>query len=444
MTDAFEEEAEPTVSIGEYLKDVEEQELEADLVLGGDEGKECTYNNGYMKRQAIFSCLTCTPDGNAGVCTACSLSCHDGHEIVELWTKRNFRCDCGNSKFGEFFCKLLASKDVENPQNLYNHNFRGLYCTCGRPYPDPDAEEQAEMIQCCVCEDWFHEEHLGLESSDMQVPRDEEGEPIYEEFICQGCASVCSFLMLYPPTVFASVPQKSATSSLKEKEVAENLLLGKGIHEENDGKTTTMNHCNGVAGGSSEKCVLGLNLSEAVAKLEKSKPMFLCKNWREVLCRCQNCVDFYNQKGVGYLLDPEDTIAERPSIHQRRLPLLTFTSPLSVKVTWHDFLMREEKVINFFINKSLVYIDHTNDIIRLEENLHYEIKHRKLEEREKLRIAYLGKLFLILIILFVEAILGLKKYNHIFVQSHISLLPITCITRKSYLVNNEYVIVSPN
>ncbi|XP_031131518.1 putative E3 ubiquitin-protein ligase UBR7 isoform X2 [Ipomoea triloba] len=343
MTDAFEEEAEPTVSIGEYLKDVEEQELEADLVLGGDEGKECTYNNGYMKRQAIFSCLTCTPDGNAGVCTACSLSCHDGHEIVELWTKRNFRCDCGNSKFGEFFCKLLASKDVENPQNLYNHNFRGLYCTCGRPYPDPDAEEQAEMIQCCVCEDWFHEEHLGLESSDM-VPRDEEGEPIYEEFICQGCASVCSFLMLYPPTVFASVPQKTATSSLKEKEVAENvpplsseetnnasssqdtlmtnaskeeLLLGKGIHEENDGKTTIMNHCNGVA-GSSEKCVLGLNLSEAVAKLEKSKPMFLCKNWREVLCKCQNCVDFYNQKGVGYLLDPEDTIAEYEAMAKQK------------------------------------------------------------------------------------------------------------------------------
>ncbi|XP_019170281.1 PREDICTED: putative E3 ubiquitin-protein ligase UBR7 isoform X2 [Ipomoea nil] len=342
MTDAFEEEAEPTVSIGEYLKDVEEQELEADLVLGGDEGKECTYNNGYMKRQAIFSCLTCTPDGNAGVCTACSLSCHDGHEIVELWTKRNFRCDCGNSKFGEFFCKLLASKDVENPQNLYNHNFRGLYCTCGRPYPDPDAEEQPEMIQCCVCEDWFHEEHLGLESSDM-VPRDEEGEPIYEEFICQGCASVCSFLMLYPPTVFASVPPKNATSSLKEKEVAENvplsseetnnasssqdtlmtnaskeeLSLGKGIHEENDGKTTTTNHCNGVA-GSSEKCVLGLNLSEAVAKLEKSKPMFLCKNWREVLCKCQNCVDFYNQKGVGYLLDPEDTIAEYEAMAKQK------------------------------------------------------------------------------------------------------------------------------
>lgn len=86
-------------------------------------------------------------------------------KIVELWTKRNFRCDCGNSKFGEFYCKIFPNKDVENAGNSYNHNFKGSYCTCGRPYPDPDTEEQLEMIQCCLCEDWFHEEHLGLESS---------------------------------------------------------------------------------------------------------------------------------------------------------------------------------------------------------------------------------------------------------------------------------------
>jgi len=85
---------------------------------------------------------------------------------VELWTKRNFRCDCGNSKFGEFFCKLFPNKDIENVENLYNHNFKGSYCTCGWPYPDPVVEEQVEMIQCCICEDWFHEEHLGLEPSD--------------------------------------------------------------------------------------------------------------------------------------------------------------------------------------------------------------------------------------------------------------------------------------
>lgn len=87
-------------------------------------------------------------------------------QLLELWTKRNFRCDCGNSKFGEFFCKLLTSKDVENPENLYNHNFKGTYCTCDRPDPDPNVEERMEMIQCCICEDWFHEEHIGLQSGD--------------------------------------------------------------------------------------------------------------------------------------------------------------------------------------------------------------------------------------------------------------------------------------
>ena len=57
---------------------------EADLVLGGDDGKDCTYAGGYLKRQAVFSCLTCVPDGVAGVCTACSLACHDGHEVTHL------------------------------------------------------------------------------------------------------------------------------------------------------------------------------------------------------------------------------------------------------------------------------------------------------------------------------------------------------------------------
>lgn len=85
-------------------------------------------------------------------------------KIVELWTKRKFRCDCGNSKFGGHLCKLFPEKDSENSANAYNHNFKGSYCTCGRPYPDPEAKEQVEMIQCSICEDWFHGDHIGLNS----------------------------------------------------------------------------------------------------------------------------------------------------------------------------------------------------------------------------------------------------------------------------------------
>lgn len=336
MADASGDEAEQTISIGEYLEGVEEQELEADLVLGGDEGKECTYNNGYLKRQAIFSCLTCTPDGNAGVCTACSLSCHDSHEIVELWTKRKFRCDCGNSKFGGFYCKLSANKDLENVENSYNHNFKGLYCTCNRPYPDPDAEEQEEMIQCCICEDWFHEEHLDLQSG-VQIPRDEEGEPLYEDLICKGCSTICFFLNLYPQTLKAASTEQNAACTLTEKQVTETASLPQGSPKELENKdclgdisasyanlqATTEKHdlmkaepnstasggCDQAA-GPSKTCILGINLLEAAPCEEKNGAMFLSKNWRESLCRCENCTDFYSQKNISFLLDEEDSIVE--------------------------------------------------------------------------------------------------------------------------------------
>ena len=35
---------------------------------------------------------------------------------------------------------LLQNKDPENKKNQYNQNFYGVYCTCGRPYPDPEDE----------------------------------------------------------------------------------------------------------------------------------------------------------------------------------------------------------------------------------------------------------------------------------------------------------------
>ncbi|XP_038715255.1 putative E3 ubiquitin-protein ligase UBR7 isoform X1 [Tripterygium wilfordii] len=344
MAGIFDDELYQTLTIYEYIDKVDAEELEADLVLGGDEGKECTYAMGYMKRQAIFSCMTCTPDGNAGMCTACSLSCHDGHEIVELWTKRRFRCDCGNSKFGEFSCKLFANKDVENAHNSYNHNFKGLYCTCDRPYPDPDVNEQVEMIQCCICEDWFHEVHLGLHSL-HEIPRDEEGEPIYEDFICKSCSAACSFLTLYPQTIWVKGEQHDAaadevTSSTSEgKNVLEDISSAEESRklEKARGSRNSPNSNNLIsmsepvsAGkevviGESSKiidtsqctknvtpsgpCLLGVDVA-VVCPVSEGKPLFLSKNWRESLCRCEMCVDMYNQRGISYLLDKEDSIAE--------------------------------------------------------------------------------------------------------------------------------------
>ena len=87
-----------------------------------------------------------------------------GHNLVELYTKRNFRCDCGLSKM-KCDCKLELNKEA-NTRNRYNQNFRGLYCTCHRPYPDPEDSVEDLMIQCVVCEDWFHGRHLGRAEED--------------------------------------------------------------------------------------------------------------------------------------------------------------------------------------------------------------------------------------------------------------------------------------
>ncbi|KAH0637024.1 hypothetical protein KY289_036939 [Solanum tuberosum] len=190
-----------------------------------------------------------------------------------------------------------------------------------RPYPDPDVEDQLENLQCCICENWFHEEHLDLESSDM-VPRDDKGEPQFEDFICRGCATVCSFLKLYPDSIFAPVQQQTTTNSSRDKEVVEDAPLTMGSSKElSYGSSSVKTHitdnnpkedCNGKAVllgenaatntllnqrnavvGPSTKCVVGLNLLEAPISLEKSKLMFLSKDWREDLCRCPNCTEFY-------------------------------------------------------------------------------------------------------------------------------------------------------
>ncbi|KAG2677048.1 hypothetical protein I3760_12G080400 [Carya illinoinensis] len=318
MADAFEDEPEQTVSIQDYLKGVEEQELEADLILGADEGNECSYTNGYIKRQAVFSCLTCTPEGNAGVCTACSLSCHDSHEV---FLPQSFQRVTGNSKFGDFFCKLFPNKDIENAENMYNHNFRGSYCTCGRPYPDPDVEEQVEMIQCCICEDWFHEEHLGLETSN-EVPRDEEGEPLYEDFICRACSTSFSFLGLYPPSIWPAGRQCDVTlDANKDKNIhsnanSESASNVNGLSLGEDSQKVVSNQC--VKDTSPHPaCVLGVNLEAASPALD-GRSLFLSRNWRDVLCRCEKCLVVYNQKRIAFLLDKEDSSVEYEKMARRK------------------------------------------------------------------------------------------------------------------------------
>lgn len=100
--------------------------------------------------------------------------------MVELYTKRNFRCDCGIGRLSVVKCNLDRLKFQKNDANVYNQNFSGLYCVCHRPYPDPEDPIDDEMIQCVVCEDWFHCRHLVSKVPNMTM---------FTEMICQECTA---------------------------------------------------------------------------------------------------------------------------------------------------------------------------------------------------------------------------------------------------------------
>ncbi|KAF1790479.1 Zinc finger, UBR-type [Phytophthora cactorum] len=156
---ATNEDDEEVVTLSDVLKHNEQMTETADAVLGDASDTHCSYPMGYM-RQAVYACMTCTPDARekpetrAGVCLACTYNCHQDHELVELYTKRSFRCDCGNEKFPKGNpCKLEADKAPTNPRNT-------PVLQLPPTVSGPERTTPEIMVQCVICEDWLHEEHI--------------------------------------------------------------------------------------------------------------------------------------------------------------------------------------------------------------------------------------------------------------------------------------------
>ncbi|TDL20271.1 hypothetical protein BD410DRAFT_791045 [Rickenella mellea] len=182
--------------------------FEAELIQEAAEAlphqfSDCTYNLGYI-RQAVYLCLTCRLP--RGICSACSIACHTDHEQVELFPKRKFRCDCPTTSLPHT-CTLHKQAEVENSDNKYGQNFRGVFCRCGRAY---DAKTEREtMIQCLACEDWFHESCLNLRerppsrapSPAAEVPTEENLSVEREDNIVEDNRSDASSSSLPPPLI---------------------------------------------------------------------------------------------------------------------------------------------------------------------------------------------------------------------------------------------------
>ena len=165
--------------------------------------RQCTAPLGPL-RQAVYACLTCSPipadSQRGGICYSCSIQCHGSHNLVELFCKRDFVCDCGTTRLGPTPCSLrkVALRTPDN-HNEYNHNFEGRFCSCDQVY-DVDAED-GTMFQCLVCEDWFHEKCIG----EGRVPDQDD----FDGFVCRDCVTKNEWLGRY-------VSDKSAFMSTLE------------------------------------------------------------------------------------------------------------------------------------------------------------------------------------------------------------------------------------
>ncbi|KAJ0026492.1 hypothetical protein NQD34_017492 [Periophthalmus magnuspinnatus] len=288
---------EPVVSLVDVLEEDEELEEEASAVLGASDAEHCSYSQGYVKRQALYACGTCCPPGGAaaGVCLACSYKCHEGHQLYELYTKRNFRCDCGNSKFKDVTCKLNPDKEEMNSENKYSHNFFGLYCTCSRPYPDPEDEVEDQMIQCVVCEDWLHGRHLGA-----PVPDSVE----LQELICESCMNHHQFLWTYAahisdPAVKPDPDQTKAASEDPKQEPDAEPSCKRPRHQE-DGEGPKEEEPKGAC-RLKELQLIGQSRSQSGAT-------FWPSGWRSSLCTCSDCQKLLLKAGSLFLLDEGDTV----------------------------------------------------------------------------------------------------------------------------------------
>lgn len=175
---------------------------------------KCTYELG-PTRQQIFACRD---HGNIALCYSCSIICHTSCDIVELFTKRDYTCDCGTERDtkraekgdeGEhlkYFCQLRKNteRNIPSTQNIYGQNFKGLFCSCSEEY---DPESEAVMLQCVAgleCnEDWYHDYCLLGSSKDpgerVVSKATEENIDLVDEKILPGFPELDTFDALICP-----------------------------------------------------------------------------------------------------------------------------------------------------------------------------------------------------------------------------------------------------
>ena len=143
------------------------------------------------------------------------------------------------------------------------------------------------MVQCTICEDWFHLNHL---LGNEKFPTNDED---FEDMICHNCMDSNQYLWHYQ----GYIAVKSQTETKDEEATA--------IVDVNTPVETTVAENN-----ETEECLLKKLKSKSLDRVVEKTSHACCflSGWRSALCRCCSCLEMYKVKNVEYLLNPNDTI----------------------------------------------------------------------------------------------------------------------------------------
>ena len=258
-------EIEAKFAFEENLED--EAELEVQAHHWGREGV-CTYDAGYVT-QNVYLCRTCSSGGKkVVVCFGCSLDCHSHHDILELWKKRAIRCDCGVE--GQL-CSLREKGRIEaNTENKYvpEQNYEGLFCWCHQPYNYDDAL----LVQCVCCSDWYHDTCVLEEWRRNQMYPDITtfSDNMLDEalFICRDCVTA---------DIGAYLPQVGWWQTRTEREKEEGDKNEAGANDETKVEKEASSSCVAPTGQGGGSC-------------------FVVSDFQDRLCKCARCAVLFEQR----------------------------------------------------------------------------------------------------------------------------------------------------
>lgn len=184
------------------------------------------------------------------------------------------------------------------------------------------------MIQCCLCEDWFHAKHINVNATVY--------EDLEQEMVCSGCTTKYPWLVVYKKLLDklikydeekASGSQSESTGVSQPSEFSElNAFTSESVASAAPESTDTQSLATPAPSESTTapnkfipessspfEAICLLEKYADFAKKEESESaepsgfIFASIEWRKLLCKCRKCKNYYEDEDIEYLTDENDS-----------------------------------------------------------------------------------------------------------------------------------------